>query len=64
MTTTLLLLALFLAVVVVGGTLVALYDAAERLWSGRLEAAAVTPVRRRQSGRRVAPPAAAWRHLH
>jgi hypothetical protein len=70
MTTTLLLLAAFLAIVVVGATLVAVYDAAERLWAGDLEAAATPIARRRSSAGRTArarpprTPVVAWPHLH
>jgi hypothetical protein len=70
MTTTLLLLAAFLAIVVVGATLVAVYDAAERVWTGNLAAVAVPGVRHRAAGRRAprtcrsGTPVVAWPHLH
>jgi hypothetical protein len=54
------LLAAFLAIVAVGATLVALYDAGERAW--RDGAAPVRPVRRRPVRSGVA--GVAWRHLH
>jgi hypothetical protein len=70
MTTTLLLLAAFLAIVVVGATLVAVYDAVERFWTGNLAAVAATGVRPRteesRSPRTCRPgtPVVAWSHLH
>jgi hypothetical protein len=65
MTTTLLLLAAFLAIVVAGGTLVALHDALERAWSAAARGA-VGPAGhlRRTPARRAERPAVAWRHLH
>ena len=61
MTTAMLLLAAFLSIVVVGGTLVALYDAAERAWS---DAAPAAVARRHTPPRRAGAPAVAWRRLH
>jgi hypothetical protein len=70
MTTTLLLLAAFLAIVAAGATLVAVYDAAERVWTGNLAAVAAPGARHRAAGRRSprtrrpGTPAVAWPHLH
>jgi hypothetical protein len=70
MTTTLLLLAAFLAIVVAGVTVVAAYDAAERVWTGRRVAVAAPVVGHRASGRRSpracrpGTPVVAWPHLH
>lgn len=65
MTTTLLLLAAFLAIVVVGGTLVALHDALERAWSASApRAGAAAAPHPRRTSRRMQRPAVVWRHLH
>ena len=77
--TAVLLLAAFLAVVLVGGALVALYDLVEGAWNGAHAPHAARPVRGRvapQVPLRAHPPArpparprsagraGAWRHLH
>jgi hypothetical protein len=69
MTTTLLLLAAFLAIVVVGATLVAVHDAAARAWADAGIAAASMgrrPSTARRSQRSDGPrtPVVAWSHLH
>jgi hypothetical protein len=60
MTTVVMLLAAFLAIVVVGGALVALYDAGERAWCGGRAA----PAAARRPPVRSGAPGVAWRHLH
>jgi len=77
--TAVLLLAAFLAVVLVGGALVALYDVVEGAWNGARAPHAARPVRGRVASAaplRAHPPtrtptrpraagsAGAWRHLH
>jgi hypothetical protein len=67
MIATLLLLAAFLAIVVVGATLVAVYDAVERAWPPTGAAVAVPAVRPRHRSPRTCPrgtPVVAWPHLH
>jgi len=60
----LLLLATFLAIVVVGGTLVALHDALERLWWDRRAASTPAASAHAPATRRPGSPVVAWRHLH
>lgn len=69
MTTTLLLLAAFLAIVVVGATLVAVYDAVEPVWATRADGTRSDQRRRAAGGRSTpaCPPGTlvvAWSHLH
>jgi len=61
MTIAVLLLAAFLAIVVVGGTLVALFDTVEHAWYRRA-APSATAARRRPV--RTVAPVVACRHLH
>ncbi len=65
MSQALLLLATFLAVVVVGGTLVALHDAVERLWQSRRSPRSIPRSGSATSRARPAgTPVVSWRHLH
>jgi hypothetical protein len=59
-----LLLAAFLAIVVVGGVLVALHDALQRLWSARGAIRSNRAPVRSPNVRRPGSPVVAWRHLH
>lgn len=61
--TPLLLLAAFLAIVVVGGTLVFVYDAIEAAVDGARERRFVR-ARGRARSRATNGPVVAWRHLH
>ncbi len=61
--TPLLLLAAFLAIVVVGGTLVFVYDALEAVVAGARDRRPARP-RRPARSRAATAPVVAWRHLH